>query len=521
MRLMRRLIAIGCSVLLCHLAVAAGKATHVVLIVWDGMRPDFVTQENAPTLFEMSQQGVTFLHHHPVYVSSTEVNGTALATGMYPGQSTIIANVEFRPSIDPLEPIATQSLAAVRKGDLLLHNNYLAFPTVSEILHENGLRTAVTGSKVVALLHDRAARDDGALGVTLFEGETLPPGVKQELVAALGPFPPAATTKTNIDQWTTSALTTQLWKDGVPPYSLLWLAEPDYSQHRYGPGAPDPLLGIRNCDHVLARVLQALKEKNVADSTDVIVVSDHGFSTIQKYIDVAATLKGAGLRVFERFPSDNPAPGDIMVVSVGGAVLCYVTGHDERQTEDAVHCLQAQPYTGVIFTRTAMAGTFPLSSAHIDSPYAPDIVEVLRWTTNASNYGAPGMIYCDASSGVRNKGSHATLSPTEMHNTGIAFGPDFIPGMRDTMPTGNIDIAPTILWILGVQPKQKMSGRVLSEALNGSAPPVGAVQTHHEEASWQGDGFVWRQYLDISQVDGVTYYDQGNGSQDPVQSAGK
>ncbi len=140
----------------------------------------------------------------------------------------------------------------------------------------------MAGSKAVALLHDRLPRDDNALGVTLFAGETIPAKVKQELVAALGPFPAAGTTKTNIDQWTTGALTGQLWKDGVPPYSLLWLAEPDNSQHKQGPGAPDPLLAIKNCDNQLARVLQALKEKNAADSTDVIVVSDHGFSTVMQ-----------------------------------------------------------------------------------------------------------------------------------------------------------------------------------------------------------------------------------------------
>jgi arylsulfatase A-like enzyme len=103
-----------------------------------------------------------------------------------------------------------------------------------------------------------------------------------------------------------------------------------------------------------------------------------------------------------------------------------------------------------------------------------------------------------------------------MHNTGVAFGPDFIPGMSDSLPTGNIDIAPTILWILGVQPKHKMSGRVLSEALTIPGPPAGAAQAHRKEASWKGDNFVWRQYLDISEVNGVTYFDQGNGRQEPL-----
>ncbi len=32
---------------------ARGQAEHVVLVVWDGMRPDFVTKENAPTLWQL------------------------------------------------------------------------------------------------------------------------------------------------------------------------------------------------------------------------------------------------------------------------------------------------------------------------------------------------------------------------------------------------------------------------------------------------------------------------------------
>src|SRR4051794_33929210 len=71
---------------------AAGKAKHVVVLVWDGMRPDFINAENTPALLRLAQRGVTFKNHHPVYLSSTEVNGTALATGMYPGKSGIIGN---------------------------------------------------------------------------------------------------------------------------------------------------------------------------------------------------------------------------------------------------------------------------------------------------------------------------------------------------------------------------------------------------------------------------------------------
>jgi predicted AlkP superfamily pyrophosphatase or phosphodiesterase len=55
------------------------------------MRPDFVSAETTPHLWQLAQRGVTFAHHHPVFLSATEVNGTALATGAYPSRSFVIA----------------------------------------------------------------------------------------------------------------------------------------------------------------------------------------------------------------------------------------------------------------------------------------------------------------------------------------------------------------------------------------------------------------------------------------------
>jgi arylsulfatase A-like enzyme len=502
-------------------AFAAGKASHVVLIVWDGMRPDLVSEENTPTLCQLARDGVTFLHHHPVYISSTEVNGTALATGVYPGQSTITANDEYRPDIEPRHSVEMQALATVRKGDQLWNNHYLAFPTVCEILHDNGLRTVVAGSKPVALLHDRSERGDGALGVTVFAGEMLPEDWKDKLAGLLGVFPRAGSNKIMIDNWTTQALTGPLWDQGLPSYSLLWLAEPDFTQHHLGPGAPPALEVIRHDDEMLARVLDTLKQKKALDSTDVIITSDHGFSTVSEYIDVAAKLDANGFHAVRKLPAEGLREGDIMVVGLGGAVLCYVSGHDEKLIEQVVHYFQAQPWAGVVLTRKPMAGTFSLAEAHLDSPYAADIILVMRWKAGLNEFGVPGLIYADGTSEASNKGTHATFSPTEMHNICFAAGPDFARGLKDSLPSGNIDIAPTILWILGVAPKQKMSGRVLTEALTMAGPAIESCQSRRTEAVWQGEGFTWRQYLDISEVNGVDYFDQGNGRQEQQRDAAK
>ena len=97
-----RLLTFLALVLLCPALPAqkiprAQKERHAVVIVWDGMRPDFVSESHTPALWKLARDGVTFRHHHASYLSATVVNSTAIATGCYPSGSGIFANYIFRP----------------------------------------------------------------------------------------------------------------------------------------------------------------------------------------------------------------------------------------------------------------------------------------------------------------------------------------------------------------------------------------------------------------------------------------
>src|SRR5258706_9396980 len=91
-------------------ALAAGKAKYFVLVVWDGMRPDYVTPELTPTLWSLREQGVWFANHHSAYPTATEVNGAVLSTGCFPQRNGVSANREYRREIDLLESYETQAL---------------------------------------------------------------------------------------------------------------------------------------------------------------------------------------------------------------------------------------------------------------------------------------------------------------------------------------------------------------------------------------------------------------------------
>jgi len=502
-----------------------------VVVVWDGMRPDFVSEQNTPTLWKLAHEGVTFRNHHSVYPSATNVNATALITGVYPGKNGIIANHVYRPDIDSRNAIDVENPAVVKKGDELSGGKYVSLSTIAELVQRAGGRTVMASAKTVGLLLDRNAgrashltSADDATGthalpsqahvrnsVTLFAGKSLPGDALPPITDVLGPFPSGHLQQ---DAWTTKAVTDFLLKDGVPTLSILWLGEPDLTQHESAPGAPAALTAIKSADENLAAVLSALDRQKTRETTDLFVVSDHGFSTIRRSIDLRKILNDAGFRAKTQF-TDEPKTGDIMLAGNGGSVLFYVIGQDETLTRRLVEFLQQSDFAGVIFTRKPLQGTFVIEQAMIQNDHALDVVMAFRWNDSKNQFGVPGMIDADWQRAA-GKGTHATLSRFDMHNTLIAAGPDFRRGEADDLPSGNVDLAPTILRILGITSLRQLDGRILSEAMTDSGPATATLKPENKmiEATKAFPSGSWRQSLQISRVGSTIYLDQGNGTFD-------
>ena len=492
-----------------------GKAEHVVVVVWDGMRPDLVSAENTPNLWALAQRGVFFANHHPAFPSTTEVNGTALASGLRPGHSGIIGNKEFRPEIDPRKGVSTEELEVVRKGDDITHGRHIAGSTVAETVQQAGFRTAVAGTKPVAILQDRAevrTSDAARASVDVFAGKSAPADAVIAVRKSRGNFPPVQFPNTAQDRWTTDVLTGELWKAGVPKYSVLWMSDPDFSQHYTAPGAPTALAALRSADEMLGIVFATLKAKGVLDQTDIFVISDHGFSTISAGADIAILLTDAGLRAGRQF-SAPPGKGDIIIVSTGATALIYVTGHDSDTVAKAVRVLQGAPSSGVIFTREPAEGTFPLSAAGVDSPGAPDVLVAPRWSGEMNAFGVPGTLVYDGGKKLA-AGMHGSLSPFDQTNTLIAAGPDLLSGVRNELPSGNIDLAPTELWLLGIRPLAPLDGRVLFEAIRDRKPEASKPEEKRLEAARDLGTGRWTQYLRTVTYEGATYLLEGNGAQE-------
>src|SRR5260221_545583 len=308
----------------------------------------------------------------------------------------------------------------MRRGEELRGVKYMRVATIAELVQKAGDRTAVAGTKPVALLHDRSPDKSASHGsVILFAGQSYPVEAAKRLADALGPFPeypPPGTLEPNSAQnaWTTKALVQELWKDGVPKFSTLWLGDPDFSQHLTQPGSPTALAAIRDSDTNLATVLAALEAKGVRDRTDIFIVSDHAFSTIERAVELTPLFAAAGITVVRDYKAP-PKPGEVLIINLGGSNQLYVPGHDAALVRKIVEFLQSSDFAGPILTREALPGTFAPRDARLDSPDSADIVFSFRWSENKNRWGI-------ARSFVRETektryGTHASMSRFDIHNT--------------------------------------------------------------------------------------------------------
>jgi arylsulfatase A-like enzyme len=218
----------------------------------------------------------------------------------------------------------------------------------------------------------------------------------------------------------------------------------------------------------------------------------------------------AGFNVTTEFTTE-PQPGQVMVVGGGGSILFYVVQHDPAVVRRVVDFLQTSDFAGVVLTRDQMDGTFRLGQVEIDSRDAPDVVMAFKWNDRPNRFGVPGLINADWQRAAGG-GTHATLGRFDMHNTLVAAGPDFRRGQADDLPTGNVDVAPTILRILQVADPMRQDGRVLSEAMTGSTGEPAKPESQTLEASRRFPNGTWRQTLRFSRVGTTVYLDEGNGN---------
>jgi predicted AlkP superfamily pyrophosphatase or phosphodiesterase len=166
------------------------------------------------------------------------------------------------------------------------------------------------------------------------------------------------------------------------------------------------------------------------------------------------------------------AANAVVIAANGGSDYLYVPSHDPAIVAKLVRFLQTRTEYGPIFVASrygAIPGTVPMTDIKVEgtSNRNPDIVVSFDFDPNVVIAGLPGIEF---ESFANNRGMHGSFSPVDVHNALIASGPSFRSGIVSELPSGNVDLAPTLSYLLGTSLPQA-DGRVLVEALK--TPPAG------------------------------------------------
>lgn len=306
---------------------------NVIIFVTDGLRHESVDADVAPTIFRLRQQGVDFVNSHSAYPTFTTPNASVFATGHLIGDTGDFGNTLYigHPLQNRDNTIST--LTPFIENDTFLANlnefydgSYVGEETLMELARSNGYSTASVGKLGPTAIQDiseiRLVNNAFAATATTIaddstgpQGIPIPAAVRTEMGnSGLSTAAPdrtngqpessrgsnsrsAGTLAANFSQQqyfanvVTQAVLPSFKKEGKPFFLLFWSRDPDGTQHnqadsldQLSPGinGPTSRAAIRNTDNNLWQIIDYLKANDLYATTDIIVVADHGFSTISR-----------------------------------------------------------------------------------------------------------------------------------------------------------------------------------------------------------------------------------------------
>ena len=273
-------------------------------------------------------------------------------------------------------------------------------------------------------------------------------------------------------RWTsyfTRVITDFVLPELAPTLLVFWHTDPDHTLHARGYSATETRQSLRDADANLGAILDTYAHLGLRETTDCLVTSDHGGSTISRRAQAARDLAG---QLANGAAAEN-----------GGSVFVY------SSDPSAVQAIREFDYVGPVFTLDGRDDTFPLPLVGLDGPRAPDIVFSFVWSPDKVG-GIPGTAVSSASKLVMD---HGSISPYDLRNTLVLSGPDFRSGLRNLAPVGNIDICPTLSHLLDLEVGAKVDGRILRETLSDADAATPTWDTWQEERAFTARGRDWRQ----------------------------
>ena len=372
---------------------------YIILISFDGFRWDYTHRGITPNLKRIKENGASALSLMPVFPSKTFPNHYSIITGMYPENHGIIHN-DFYDSFTG-NRYKVGDTTSVRESKWYLGEAFW------ETAERQGIITASyfwPGSEV----HLKYRRSHY---VEYYEHER-----------------PYKTRVADVLNWL------KLPEEKRPHFFTLYFDATDTYGHEYGPDSPEINQAIKQLDDILGMLLSGLEEIDILQKTNIIVVSDHGMTSVdgKSLINIEKILTGRQFKL--------QGYGPVMMLTC------------PEQEKDLIYKkLQQQQAHFKVYLREKLPGFYHFS----DHPFILPVILIadMGWT----------LVTNDLEKKLINRtigGNHGYDNfHLDMHGIFYATGPAFKKGYR-CGTIRNIDIYPLLCKIFNIFPRQNIDGKL-------------------------------------------------------------
>lgn len=376
----------------------AQNQPYVILISFDGFRWDYPQRGISPNLDFMKEEGVSALSFKPCFPSKTFPNHLSIITGLYPAHHGIIEN--------HFEDQFTKEMYKISDTISVRDPKWYRGEAFWETAKRQGIITASyfwPGSELTADFR------------------------RPNYYKNYEHTKPYSDRVNGVLEWL------KLPYDERPHFITMYFDAADSYGHKYGPDSPQVDSAIQVLDNQLGDLFAKLKEINLFDSTNIIVVSDHGMTEINsdKIINVDEILNGINYKV------DN------------SGVIMFFDKDENSLSEIYGRLISSGEHFSVYYKKD-----IPAFYHFSDSYLVGDLVAIADagWTFRDKKQKSNEKYFKGGNHGFDN-------GNIDMHGIFFAMGPSFKKNYK-TGTIENIDVYPLLCKIFNVVPAFNIDGKL-------------------------------------------------------------
>jgi len=370
---------------------------YLILLSFDAFRWDYVNRGLTPNFDSIKKSGVSALSLRSVFPSKTFPNHFSIISGMYAPNHGIIQN-DFE---DPF----TGEKYSISDSNAVKNPRWYLGEAFWETAERQGIKTASyfwPGSEMsLSYRHP-----------TYYERYIHSRGYRTRIDGVIN--------------WL------QLPCKDRPHFITLYVDETDRAGHEFGPNSSEVNNAIQLSDSLVGYLFSQLKKINMLDSTDVIILSDHGMTETnnKRIINIEKILGGK---------NDIQGTGPVMMIEPSKSNL-----------ESTYQKLKENENHYKVYKRDELPDFYHFSN----HPFISSLIVIadLGWSLE-NNKSEQRM-------SKRLVGGNHGYDNNQLDMQGIFFatGPDFKKGYK-TGTLWNIDIYPLLCEIFRIYPRQNIDGK--------------------------------------------------------------